>query len=68
MNAADIAAKLSRATAAALVKGDWTTAQGTELERHGLIEHVPRHGFRCCNPLGLAVRAILQAKEPTDER
>ena len=74
MNAAEIAAKLTKAGKMALTDARMNDHIGpriicnrlypptiSALERHGVIDVHAR-----LTPLGLAVRSILQAKEPTD--
>ena len=75
MNAAEIAAKLTKAQREAVTYDGfwWEHSKGISgagpallaLTRKELTLGRPTYRL---TPLGLAVRAILQAKEPTDER
>ena len=75
MSAADIAAKLTKAQRECL---NWVRPHSiiapyrrgsTDIEALGLVERTGiSHEWFTITPLGLAVRAILQAKEPTDDR
>jgi hypothetical protein len=77
MNAAEISAKLTKAQREQIIRvagDDWFPVQWegwcglfSSLQLRGLA--YPREpGLQTLSPLGLAVRAILQAKEPTDDQ